>query len=398
MKRGTKMKKIWVVILFAVLACWAIPAMAAEGPANDGNSNDRPLTTSESSADDEEAESHTLTFYSDYHEKGVIATLEVAEDETIWDAINKLKGGQKAFFKKIDPEVADGDQRFSVEKYCFDEALENGVFPQEDFAKPLLEDTTYYAKWATCIMEADITVTPPACGTKVNTEKDSELGFWNFKSQKEHPVITLPDNALYEQLLCGYISGMGDTEPIALNGVTLEGGKSYQLFVNLQTNRDYCFSEQCKFTVNGAQFKSVDNSFNWAQIVAEVTAEHVWGDWKQTKAPTCSAEGEEARACTVEGCKAEEARAVAIDPNAHEWGEWKVTKKATTSAEGEKQRVCKHNSKHVETEAIPKLASASSGSSPKTGDALAGPMGIALVLVAASGICVLVTLRRKINR
>lgn len=37
----------------------------------------------------------------------------------------------------------------------------------------------------------------------------------------------------------------------------------------------------------------------------------------------------------------------------HKWGEWKVTKKPTATTDGEKQRVCKNDSSHVEKQKVP---------------------------------------------
>lgn len=45
---------------------------------------------------------------------------------------------------------------------------------------------------------------------------------------------------------------------------------------------------------------------------------HSWGDWKQTKAPTCAATGEETRTCT--GCGATESRSIAATGK-HSWQE-----------------------------------------------------------------------------
>lgn len=68
----------------------------------------------------------------------------------------------------------------------------------------------------------------------------------------------------------------------------------------------------------------------------KVVCDHVWGDWTQTKAPTCAEKGKETRTCTI--CGATETRDV--DMTDHTWGEWKNVKEATCTEEGEKERVC----------------------------------------------------------
>ena len=44
---------------------------------------------------------------------------------------------------------------------------------------------------------------------------------------------------------------------------------------------------------------------------------HVWGNWKQTKAPTCTEKGEKTRACQVEGCGT--TQTWLVDVIAHDW-------------------------------------------------------------------------------
>ena len=69
---------------------------------------------------------------------------------------------------------------------------------------------------------------------------------------------------------------------------------------------------------------------------------HTWGEWKETKAPTCEEAGEETRECFR--CNLMETRA--IDALGHDWGEW------ISNGELEKthSRVCSRDPEHVETE------------------------------------------------
>ncbi|MBQ9003981.1 MAG: hypothetical protein IJ087_19220, partial [Eggerthellaceae bacterium] len=78
--------------------------------------------------------------------------------------------------------------------------------------------------------------------------------------------------------------------------------------------------------------------------------DHNWGEWTQTKAPTCVAVGEEEHVCSRDGLH-KETREVAIDPNAHDWGEptyeWATDNSTLTAT-----RICGRSSEHVETETV----------------------------------------------
>lgn len=63
---------------------------------------------------------------------------------------------------------------------------------------------------------------------------------------------------------------------------------------------------------------------------------HTYGDWETVTAATCSAPGEEMRACAY--CDKTETRE--LPQLEHEWGEWKVTKPANCTENGTKERRC----------------------------------------------------------
>ncbi len=79
---------------------------------------------------------------------------------------------------------------------------------------------------------------------------------------------------------------------------------------------------------------------------------HRWGEWTQTKAPTCSAAGLKERTCKNDASH-KETEEVAIDPDAHDWGEWVVTREASETEEGSETRTCKYDPSHTETRTIP---------------------------------------------
>ncbi len=68
---------------------------------------------------------------------------------------------------------------------------------------------------------------------------------------------------------------------------------------------------------------------------------HNWGDWAETKAPTCTEAGEEARTCSR--CTEKETRA--LTALGHDWGAW------TKLNDDVHQRVCGRDASHTETAA-----------------------------------------------
>ena len=76
---------------------------------------------------------------------------------------------------------------------------------------------------------------------------------------------------------------------------------------------------------------------------------HSWGEWTQTKAPTCTTAGEEQRVCNNDPTHVE---TQVISASGHSWGEWTQTKAPTCTPAGEEQRVCNNDPKHVETQVI----------------------------------------------
>ena len=77
---------------------------------------------------------------------------------------------------------------------------------------------------------------------------------------------------------------------------------------------------------------------------------HDWGEWAQTKAPTCTAAGEESRVCSRD---ASHTQTKAVAALGHDWGEWVQTKAPTCTAAGEESRVCARDASHTETRAVP---------------------------------------------
>ncbi|MBO5379134.1 MAG: hypothetical protein J6A90_02290 [Clostridia bacterium] len=68
------------------------------------------------------------------------------------------------------------------------------------------------------------------------------------------------------------------------------------------------------------------------------TDSHVYGDWETTEKATCIGLGIETRTCSV--CEKTEERGLPIDIGAHVFGEWVETKAPTCSKNGAKERTC----------------------------------------------------------
>ena len=118
---------------------------------------------------------------------------------------------------------------------------------------------------------------------------------------------------------------------------------------------------------------------------------HEYGEWKETKAATCTEKGEESRICSrdaehietreipVKGHTEKEVEEIPatctesgrsagtecevcgeilsgeeeIPALSHDYGEWKETKAATCTEEGEERRICSRDAEHIETREIP---------------------------------------------
>ena len=76
---------------------------------------------------------------------------------------------------------------------------------------------------------------------------------------------------------------------------------------------------------------------------------HSYGEWKQTKAPTCTEKGEEEQVCE---CGEKKTRSVAA--LGHDWSQWNVTVEATCAQSGSQERTCSRCGLK-ETEVIPQL-------------------------------------------
>ena len=89
-------------------------------------------------------------------------------------------------------------------------------------------------------------------------------------------------------------------------------------------------------TEDGIPDSLVRVSLSDGSATLTVVCEHAWGEWTETKAPTCTEKGVETRTCSK--CGEKETRS--IDMIAHSFGEWTQTKAPTCTEKGEETRTC----------------------------------------------------------
>ena len=83
--------------------------------------------------------------------------------------------------------------------------------------------------------------------------------------------------------------------------------------------------------------KDGSHMIGWVQRKYLTDHLHSWGDWKVTKKPSCTKEGQKERTCKICG----RTQSKSVEKNAHDYGKWSVTREPTCTEEGLKQRKCK---------------------------------------------------------
>lgn len=154
-----------------------------------------------------------------------------------------------------------------------------------------------------------------ACGDRLIHEETPATG------HSYEDVITAPtcDQAGYTTHICSVCGDSYTDAEVAAQG------HSYESVVTDPSCTEPGFTTHtcavCGHTYTDAQTAATGHSF---------------GEWTETKAPTCAEEGEEVRSCA---CGETETRV--IQPTgAHTYGDWQVTKEATRKETGEEIRTC----------------------------------------------------------
>ena len=183
---------------------------------------------------------------------------------------------------------------------------------------------------ATCTKGAYSTFTCSRCGDTYDTEPGEPLAH-PYELVKEDPAATCTTNgtAYYECPVCGAekaetVAALGhDAKLVAFKDSTCTA----------EGNIEHYFCSRCNKAFSDEACNTVLDSV----VIAKKA--HPWGDWSETLAPTCSAEGKEARSCSV--CGTSEERAKSMDPDAHKWSSFEHIDNSTTHT-----CVCEYNANH----------------------------------------------------
>lgn len=210
--------------------------------------------------------------------------------EAMYDAgidWSKPDNGEKLYMGYIAYNLKPIDSYNNAEECAEDMEIVMGQEPQN-------ADLQLYILW-TKPTEVGLTITKPACGTKVTADASKQ-------QQDPRPVITVTsgnaevykisdEDGTYDPTY--WINNAGDN----LFTGTMEGGNTYRAMTVLMPGFGY-YVDPAKITVtNGTLVEQGENQRPDAPIFIDVEVEHDWGDWKETKAPTETEEGEETRVC-----------------------------------------------------------------------------------------------------
>lgn len=196
-----------------------------------------------------------------------------------------------------------------------------------------LSTTVVPAEPSTCIEHghAEYTVCNDCGAVVAGSDAELPLAPHNYVENAEEEYLvsaaTCVDTAVYYEncSVCGAAGEdtfeYGDVDPTNHVGETyLVGQKDATCIETGYTGDVYC--------------SSCDNMISAGTETP--LAEHTYGEWSETKAPTCTEPGEETRVCEV--CGADETRPV--DATGHTPDEWAITTPATCTEDGVRTATC----------------------------------------------------------
>ena len=137
----------------------------------------------------------------------------------------------------------------------------------------------------------------------------------------------------------------GDLEWNTTKAFTCE--TEYKATIRLGLAEGYAFADDVSVDYGG-QYTIESLAFNDEKTKATVVfaapvLEHNYGEWIQTKAPTCTEDGTETTTCSNDPTHV---KTRIVDPIGHDYKEYTVTKEATCTEPGEEVSVCTHDSSH----------------------------------------------------
>ena len=164
--------------------------------------------------------------------------------------------------------------------------------------------------------------------------EDGNKAYWTCNSCKK---LFADENSTTETTL--------EQVTLKATGHTLTHAPAKEATCTADGNEEYWTCSQCKKLFAN---ETCTTETTLEQVTLKATG-HSFGEWKQTKAPTCTEAGEETRSCA---CGEIETREVAaLD---HSFGEWTQTKAPTSTEAGEEERTCA-TCGYTETREIPAL-------------------------------------------
>jgi hypothetical protein len=81
---------------------------------------------------------------------------------------------------------------------------------------------------------------------------------------------------------------------------------------------------------------------------------HIWSEWKVSKAPACTVDGQAVRKC-IKHKDFTHYEYKVLPATGHDFGKWIIDRKATAAAAGMEHRVCRNDPSHVQYRSIPVL-------------------------------------------
>jgi len=169
---------------------------------------------------------------------------------------------------------------------------------------------------------------------KATCTEDGNKAYWTCNSCKK---LFADENSTTETTL--------EQVTLKATGHTLTHAPAKEATCTADGNEEYWTCSQCKKLFAN---ETCTTETTLEQVTLKATG-HSFGEWKQTKAPTCTEAGEETRSCA---CGEIETREVAaLD---HSFGEWTQTKDPTSTEAGEEERTCA-TCGYTETREIPAL-------------------------------------------
>ena len=183
------------------------------------------------------------------------------------------------------------------------------------FYGKIYENMTLYAILKPMLDEVEVNVSTLKCGDEIRVVRDKYASWYYL--QTPSPELTVPEDAPYcvfdsdphWQTYVTNLEAPEDPPYLEVFDGVVKGGEQYYVRFCLRMNadengrceKDFAAEEDMKFTGNFTSFEVLNSNYStdYSELVClvGVKAEHVWGDWEVTTAPTATDKGEATRVC-----------------------------------------------------------------------------------------------------